>query len=223
VAFDHEGNALAVGSFGAQVSFGDYFFTAADYDGFAMKLRESDGQVIWARQFGAAASDFVEAVEVDPDDHTVVAGSFTNTQSWGGSEHTPVGGKDVFLARYTAGGAHDWSTSLGGSGSEHASELAIDLDGNLILVGYFDADMNLGGDDLANAGGQDVYVVKLMQNGDHAWSYRFGGGMDDYGQGAAVDRWGVAYVLGTFRGTADVAGESFETDTSASFLVGYWP
>lgn len=223
LAFDHEGNALAVGSFGAQVSFGDYFFTAADYDGFAMKLRESDGQVIWARQFGAAASDFVEAVEVDPDDHTVVAGSFTNTQSWGGSEHTPVGAKDIFLARYTAGGAHDWSTSLGGNGSEHASELAIDLDGNPILVGYFDADMNLGGDDLGNAGGQDVYVVKLMQNGDHAWSYRFGGGMDDYGQGAAVDRWGVAYVLGTFRGTADVAGESFETDTSASFLVGYWP
>lgn len=223
VAVDHEGNAIAIGSFGNQVSFGDFFFTASDYDGFAMKLRESDGEVIWARQFGAAASDFVEAVAVDPGDATVVAGSYTNTQNWGGDDHTPVGAKDVFLARYTAGGAHDFSTSLGGNGTEHASELAIDLDGNLILVGYFDADMNLGGDELGNAGGQDVFVVKLSRTGQHAWSYRFGGGMDDYGQGAAVDRWGVAYVLGTFRGTADVAGESFETDSAASFLVGYWP
>ncbi len=223
VAVDHEGNAIAVGSFGNQVSFGDFFFTANGYDGFAMKLRESDGQVIWARQFGAADSDFVEAVAVDPGDATVVAGSYTSAQSWGGDEHTPVGAKDVFLARYTAGGAHDWSTSLGGNGTEHASELAVDGDGNLILVGYFDADMNLGGDDLGNAGGQDVYLVKLSRTGQHMWSYRFGGGMDDYAQGAAVDRWGVAYVLGTFSGTADVAGESFETDSSASFLVGYWP
>jgi len=223
VAVDHEGNAVAVGSFGNQVSFGEFFYTANDYDGFAMKLRESDGEVIWARQFGAAASDFVEAVAVDPGDATVVAGSYTNTQNWGGDDHTPVGAKDVFLARYTAGGAHDWSTSLGGSGSEHASELAVDGDGNLILVGTFDADMNLGGDDLGNAGGQDVYLVKLGRTGQHMWSYRFGGGMDDYGQGAAVDRWGVAYALGTFRGTADVAGESFETDSAASFLVGYWP
>lgn len=223
VAVDHEGNAIAIGSFGNQVSFGDFFFTASDYDGFAMKLRESDGEVIWARQFGAASSDFVEAVAVDPGDATVVAGAYTSTQNWGGDDHTPVGAKDVFLARYTAGGAHDWSTSLGGSGTEHASELAVDGDGSLILVGSFDADMNLGGDDLGNAGGQDVYVVKLSRTGQHMWSYRFGGGMDDWGQGAAVDRWGVAYVLGTFRGTADVAGDSFETDSAASFLVAYWP
>ncbi len=223
VAVDGEGNGVAVGNFGGSVSFGDFFYTAADADGFAIKLRESNGEVIWARQFGAAASDFVEAVAVDPDDDTVVAGSYTSEQSWGGASHTPVGAKDLFIARYTSGGAHDWSTSLGGNGTEHATHLAIDGDGNLILVGYFDADLSLGGEPLTNAGGQDVFVVKLSRAGDHAWSYRFGGGMDDYGQAAAVDEHGIVYLLGTFRGTADVAGETFETDDVASFLVSYWP
>jgi hypothetical protein len=176
-----------------------------------------------ARQFGVAGNDFVENVAVDPDDDTVVTGSYTSTQNWGGDDHTPVGAKDVFVARYTAGGAHDWSTSLGGGGSEHTNGLAIDGDGNIVIVGYFDADMDLGGGELANAGGQDVYVVKLTRAGEHAWSYRFGGGMDDYSHAVATDRHGIVYLLGTFKGTADVAGESFETDTTASFLVSYWP
>ena len=223
VAFDGQGNQVAVGSFGQSVSFGDFFFTAADTDGYVIKLRESDGEVLWARQFGAAAGDFAEAVAVDPDDNTVVVGSYTNTQSWGGDEHTPVGAKDLFVARYTAGGAHDFSTSLGGDGTEHANHLAVDADGNPIVVGYFDADMSLGGDELGNAGGQDVFVVKLTRAGGHAWSYRFGGGMDDYSQAVAVDRHGIVYVIGTFKGTADVAGETFETDSTASFLVSYWP
>lgn len=223
VAFDGQGNGVAVGSFGGGVSFGDFFFEATDADGFAVKLRESDGEVIWARQFGAAATDLAQAVAVDPDDNTVVAGVYTNEQSWGGDSHTPVGAKDVFLARYTAGGAHDWSTSLGGNGTEQATDLAIDPDGNLILTGYFDADLDAGGGALENAGGQDVFVVKLNRAGEHAWSYRFGGGMDDYSQAAAADRYGIVYLIGTFQGTADVAGETFETDDTASFLVSYWP
>jgi hypothetical protein len=223
IAFDGQGNELAVGSFGQAVSFGDFYFTAADTDGYAIKLRESDGEVIWARQFGAAAGDYAEAVAVDPDDNTVVVGSYTSTQNWGGDTFTPVGAKDLFIARYTAGGAHDFSTSLGASGTEHANGLAVDADGNIIVVGYFDADMNLGGGELGNAGGQDMFVVKLTRAGEHAWSYRFGGGMDDYSQAVAVDPHGVVYLLGTFRGTADVAGETYETDNVASFIVGYWP
>jgi len=223
VAFDGQGNGLAAGSFGGAVSFGDFFFETPDYDGFAVKLRESDGEVIWARQFGAADSDFAESIAVDPDDNTVVAGTYSSEQSWGGDSHTPVGAKDVFLARYTPGGAHDWSTSFGGNGTEHATQLAIDPEGALVVSGYFDADMSAGGDELGNAGGQDVYLVKLDRAGDHAWSYRFGGGMDDYAQGVAVDPHGIVYVIGTFKGTADVAGETFETDSTASFLVSYWP
>lgn len=223
---DAQGDVLAVGSFAGGVSWGSsFFYTAADTDGVALRLRASDGATQWGRQFGTTGTDICYAVDLGADGGMVVSGVYTGTQSFGGMMFMGKGATDAFVARYSSGGAHMWSLGAGTSAAEWATQVSIDSQGAAVVVGYFeDVDTNLGGMVLPNAGGRDVFAAKIGAGGTHIWSYRYGGGLDDFGQAVAIDPFDTIFAAGTFRGTADVAGETFTTTaSSASFLVSYWP
>jgi hypothetical protein len=84
------------------------------------------------------------------------------------------------------------------------------LDGgsNLVIAGYFQTSMSLGGSTLTNSGYYDMFLAKYSTaNGTHVWSKRFGGGGPDYAYGVAVDP-GTARVTltGTVRTAVDFGG-----------------
>ncbi|MEX2323550.1 MAG: SBBP repeat-containing protein [Acidimicrobiia bacterium] len=108
-----------------------------------------------------------------------------------------------------SGGGGDlvWADQLGGGSDDYGRGVAVDGSGNVYTTGYFfgtaDFDPGAGTLNLTSAGSGDVFVSKLDSAGNLVWARQLGGGLDDIGQGVAVDGSGNVYTTGHFSGTAD--------------------
>jgi hypothetical protein len=96
----------------------------------------------------------------------------------------------------------DFSTYLGGSGSEQGRGVAVDGDGNVYVTGYTQSgdfptrnalDTSLGGT-------QDVFVTQIISTSEvytYGFSTYLGGSGYDYGYAVAVDDVGNVYLAGS--------------------------
>lgn len=112
----------------------------------------------------------------------------------------------------------DYSTYLGGSGSDTANGIAVDSSGNAYIVGTAgSADFPTKNPYQSNSGGGtgDVFVAKLSADlSQLIYSTYLGGYGDDFGTGIALDSSGDAYITGS------TTSSNFPT-TSAAFQSSY--
>ncbi len=111
---------------------------SAGIDGFAARLDQTTGALQWNTFLGGAGTDEATAITQDYYARLVVAGD--STGGWGMPEgNTPEGGggntNDFVAELIPSTGAVNWTTFIGGSGNESASNIAVDLDGNVYLTG----------------------------------------------------------------------------------------
>jgi len=109
----------------------------------------------WANGFGGAGSDYGATVVVDGGGNNLVAGVFSGTVDFGGTALTSAGGYDIFVAKYSPGGALAWVKRFGSStASEVAKCMALDASGNIFIGGTL-----VGGS-----------LMKLDPNGNLLWT-----------------------------------------------------
>src|SRR5262249_34122797 len=137
-----------------------------------------------------------------------IVGYFQGTSNFGGSDLTSAGGSDVFVARYTAAGAHQWSARYGDASDQRAYAAAVDAAGNVVLTGYFDGAISFGGSTFTNVGGADIFVAKLTSTGAHTWSKAFGStlGLGEIGKALAIDGSGNVLLTGDMADDLDFGG-----------------
>jgi hypothetical protein len=130
--------------------------------------------------FGWAAGVGGEHIATDTAGDLYVTGSFTGSFTPAGSSTAlnSAGGLDVFVAKYSRGGAFQWATRMGGASNEGGEAIALDTSGHAYVVSLEAGIVSLAKLD-ANTGG-----VEWSRNG-------FAGGL---GEGVAVDSLGNAYV-----------------------------
>lgn len=158
---------------------------------------------LWSKRFGVAEG---YALGVGADGNPVVGGRFPGSISFGGNTLTSSGGFDAFVTKLDgASGEHIWSRRLGGSDDQTVWSLAVDAEGNVVVVGEFLGQMSVGGGNtLTSAGGYDIFVAKYDGvDGEHIWSRRFGNGEDQSARGVAVSKTGEVWVTGSMSGTVD--------------------
>ncbi len=102
--------------------------------------------------------------------------------------------------------------------AEEGTAVAVDAAGNVIVVGHFRGSADFGGGPLKVAGTVDVVVAKYDKSGAHQWSKRFGGSDDDQASDVAVDATGNVYVTGSFSGSIELGGETYQ-DRWGGFLL----
>jgi hypothetical protein len=127
-------------------------------------------------------------------DFPTTAGAFDRTYN--------DGWYDTFVAKLNVmGGALDYSTLLGGSGSDNGYGIALDDSGYAYVIGWTtsrDFPTTAGAFERTYSGGSDdVFVTKLDPTGSYlAYSTFLGGSGRDGGYGVAMDSFGNAYVVG---------------------------
>ncbi|WP_437764870.1 hypothetical protein WMF27_32995 [Sorangium sp. So ce281] len=209
IAVDPGGSAFVVGYFAASIGFEDRVLltSAGGDDVFVAKLREG-GAHVWSKRLGGAGEQRASAVAVDGNGNVVVVGTFEGTMDLpdGAAPLTSAGGKDAFVTRFSASGAHLWTKRLGGPGDQRATSVAVDGNQRAIVAGDFDGTLDVGGAALASAGGADVFVTKLDGSGNVHWTRRFGDAEDQRAGGVAADVADNVLLTGELQGSADFGG-----------------
>ncbi|MBM4359205.1 MAG: nucleotide-binding protein [Deltaproteobacteria bacterium] len=208
VAVDAQGNVFVTGYFRASINFGGGALTSAGgSDVFVAKLNGANGAQLWATKYGNAVDDQIGlAITTDAAGNPYVAGTFAGALTFNQTV-TAVGLQDAFVARLNgANGTATWSTRFGGADNDFARDIALDVNGNVVVIGDFAGTVALGGATLTTAGLSDIVVARLNgANGTAATPTRFGGTGFDFGRSVITTPTG-AYVGGEFEGTVDFQG-----------------
>lgn len=185
---------------GSIVSVGKQFFWGDPptyHDTWIIKTSVS-GEEIWQRSFGGYGLDVYNSIDTCSDGGFFVTG-FTNSQS----ENPNDSNRDFYLTKCFDNGNAEWSMFYGSEGSEVAYDGIQTVDGGFIAVG----NSNAAGQYVSeNFGGNDVWVVKVDEDGELAWEKSFGGSGSERGHAIipAVD--GGFIVVGlTSSNDGDVA------------------
>ncbi len=145
-------------------------------DAYLRKL-DTDGAIVWSKQFGSAGEDRATALAVDAAGDILLAGE--------------VDGQAV-LRKYAdsdAGSAPIWEVDLGSLGTGQVSGLALGEGGALYIAGAIDGAGLNGAIVQAHSGGSDGFVTRVTDSGASAaidWLSHVGGSGDDFGLGLAV-------------------------------------
>jgi len=226
VAADAAGNVVMTGTVGSATDFGGGVICPASSI-FVVKY-SAGGAPVWSRCLGGTSGTGTgRAVAVDGSGNVVVTGSFRGSVDFGGGPLTNVGWTDIFLAKYSATGAHLWSRRFGGlvqTFDQTGTAVAVDSGGNVIFTGLFQGTADFGGGPLVTAG-DDVFVAKYSPAGQHMWSTHVQGGtglaIHSYGKGrgVAVDAAGNVVVTGSFFGTVDFGAGAMTSPLGWSVFV----
>lgn len=200
--------------------------------GFVTKLNAAGSALVYSSRIGGCEA---LAIAVDSSGNAYVAGEATTSDfpTVNAFQAASGGSSDAFLLKVNAAGsALDYSTYLGGSGSDQATGVAVDSSGSAYVAGTtnspnFPTKDQISGSCVGTCGNgttYDVFVSKFSSTGSAlVYSSLIGGSGDDvaaagnplynpnYGHSIAVDASGNAYVGGITDGNPN----DFPTTTGA--------
>lgn len=226
VVVDALGNVYITGCYGSPtIAFGfDTLSNVGLLDIFIVKY-DADGNVVWAKNTGGSSNDVANSITIDLAGNLVVTGMFNSPAIIFGSDTlTNAGNDDVFLAKYDSSGNLLWAKRAGGTDSDQAYSIVMDVAGNVLLTGYFASPtITFGSDTLTSAGWVDIFLAKYNNIGDVVWGTSAGGTDFDGAVSLAVDTSGNAYFTGYFYSPIVVFGSDTLTNVSPPdlFIVKY--
>lgn len=152
-----------------------------------------DPQILWSRLLGGSSSDYGMAIAVTPNGQAYVAGYTysddfpTRSGSYLPADPEPGGLLDAFVTKLNLDGSQlDYSTYIGGAGSQAFLGIALDANRNAHAVGY-----------KTGPGTLDAWAVKLNAAGSGLLYERiFSGSGLDAAYSVAIDGNGKAYLAG---------------------------
>ncbi|MDG1571357.1 hypothetical protein OZ410_03460 [Robiginitalea sp. M366] len=169
---------------------GDYDITdpRGSYDFWVVKL-DPQGRMVWERNLGGSGIDTAADLVTHPEGGYLVTGHSFSTD---GDISNPLGEADLWLARLSEGGDLLWEQSFGGPAFDAAEAIAPGPEGSFFLAGNTRSTPG----SLANAGENDLYLVRMDAGGNNLWQATFGGAGIDLGFDAAYLADGSLVVVG---------------------------
>lgn len=182
-------NALAV-SDNNQTAVTGYFSHNADFGGqilasnntsqdFFVLLLDSDGEMLWVRNFGGELGDTGFGIDFDTNGNILVTGQFRGTIDFDGTVFTsttlPDGTAlsfDTFVLKLSPDGDIMWAKHGQNAGESRGLDISSDNEGNVLVCGQFSDTLTFDqthNNDILNA----AFVVKFDEDGNELWFRRF--------------------------------------------------
>lgn len=177
VTVDNNNNILLTGAFDGNAHFGvfdgstypamlhaDDAFT--DRDIFIAKYT-TDGILEWAKQAGGSylfnSWDRGCDLVTDGSGNIFMTGYFGEVAYFDDYTLLSEGGKDIFVAKYSAEGLCVWAINAGGTGHDKGAAIAMNDQHELFLTGEFRFSAQAGGHTLEADGEADVFVGQVIE------------------------------------------------------------
>lgn len=184
---------------------------------------DSNFNAMWAKSFGGAGHEYVDALLELSDGNIIAAGRGQADFTAGDMLMHSGGGNDIYVVRLNSVGDATGGTMFGDAGDDQVNGVAADAD-SIVVVGGTDGPLNIGGM-LPEGGGDDAIVIKLdATTFAPQWARRAGSISDQVANSCVIDTQGRITIGGTFVETLDFGGGVIQTTgNDDGFLVQLTP
>ena len=222
VTTDSTGNIIFCGNYTSpSLNFGNITLTnQGSYDLFMTKLNPN-GNVLWAKNFGGTNFEIDAYVKCNTNGEIFLSGSFASDSiSIGNSTLNNTGLCDIFLAKFDNNGEAIWSINEGGTDYDFSSQISLDTNGNVYLIGdYSSASMTVGPNTLINSGFYDIVISKFNSNGTAIWAKSYGGSSSEDANSIICEDNGSVFASFSFSSTAISSGNFYFNNVGNSDIL----
>ncbi len=179
---------------------------------FCNKIQAQTYSLGWVKQMAGVNSEEGTGIVLDDVGNVYVTGIFTSTTDFdpgaGVFNLTPNSSSaDIAVAKYDPSGNFIWAAQIGGAGVQESRAITLDPSGNIYVTGYFrglcDFDPGPGTFTIGPISTQDIFVLKLDNDGNFIWVKHIASPVSEFGNSIATDASGNVFVTGEFGGPTD--------------------
>jgi hypothetical protein len=162
---------------------------------------------VWDKCFGGSSADGASAVVPAVGGGCLVLG-YTASPVSGDKTEDSRGNRDYWVVKVDGSGNKVWDKSFGGTMRDQPSAITPAVGGGYIIVGSSASGVS-GDKTEASRGQDDVWIVKIDENGTTLWDKTFGGQFPDYAS-AITPVQGGGYIVAGYS-TSGISGDKSET------------
>ena len=187
------------------------FVSNGSDDVFIVKL-DRNGNFIWAKSLGGSSSDLGNGIAVDQFSNVIVTGQFIGNIDFdpgqGSVFLSSLGFYDSFVLKLDSGGNFTWVNRINSNANVNSRFVKTDKLNQIYITGSFSGTIDLNPDSLINQnifsnGSDDIFVLKMDENGAYAWGITMGGLNFDQATSMEVSDSLNMYLSGLFNSTMD--------------------
>lgn len=165
-----DGNFIAVGETRS-------FSKLGDPDVYVIKF-DSNGNLIWERNFGGEMRDFAKSVVATGDGGVLIGGA---SESFGDTY------LDAYILKVDKNGKEEWAKIVGGERDDIANGIALTSDGGFVIAGVTES---------YGYQSKDYYIVRFDKHAKQRWTKVFGEESEDIATGVVATADGACVVTG---------------------------
>lgn len=159
------------------------------YDYWVVKI-DAEGELVWQNSYGGSGIEIAYDIAKTVDNGYVVVGHTFSDDKDVTENH---GEADMWLIKIDDDGNLVWERNFGGVAFDAAQSVSLSADGGFIISGNSKSTTI---DVSANAGENDMWLIKTDANGKMVWQKTFGGNGLDYGFDALETEEGGIILVG---------------------------
>lgn len=176
------------------------------FSGVMTAKAQSDLQ--WVHNFSSSQDIELTSMSLSAIGEVFIAGTFHGTVDFdpgAGEALLSSGPSDTsFIAKYDPAGNFVWAYRLVGSGDVRINDIVVDPMSQIGVVGSFEGSADLdpgeGVFQATSKGGHDIFLLRLLPDGNLQWGWTAGDGDDDMGFAITTDSRSALYITGKFEG-----------------------
>ncbi|MEA3444802.1 MAG: T9SS type A sorting domain-containing protein [Bacteroidota bacterium] len=215
IAVDAAGNVYTVGEFELTVDFDPgpavYELTSNGSKDIFISKFDANGNFIWVKIIGNGYGNSASSFCIDTNANILITGGFIGTMDFdpgpGVSNLVATSGEDCFIVKLNSSGNFVWAKSIDGTNTISGHCIETDANRNIYVSGQFagttDFDPGPNVYNLTDAGGSDMFIVKLDSSGNFMWAKNVGGADAESPSSMILDAVGNIYITGQFSGNTD--------------------
>jgi hypothetical protein len=175
---------------------------------YALFSSESDAQnfqwLQWSPRPGINSDvENFNAIACDPFGNTYLAVQFTGVLTIGSYSFQSAPIDDICILKYDSTGQFIWAKAMGSLYWDQVNGMDCDAEGNLYLTGHYFGVFRYGGDSLiGNAGGREMFLLKVTPEGQVAWAVNGANPWDEEGTDVRALPGGGVVMSGRANNTA---------------------
>jgi gliding motility-associated-like protein len=191
---------------------------------------DTNGSLVWVVSLGGDGDDEPNGLDFDSNGNISITGVNASTDfdadpGPGVATLASAGGNDTFIVHITNTGGFLWAKSIGGSGNDFGSKVAVDHGNNVIVASQFQSTVTVGGSPYVASGITDGLLTKYDASGNLLWAFHFDRlGASNPITNVIADNNDNITISGSLNGTVDfnpLGIATYVTGNGATFIAQY--